>query len=363
MHSPSEPKKGAGYFASRLKEKGIDQQDAPKESTTQADENPSNPKYGQIFEESSKSIAAMAGDMNETAKLVSSMKEGLERVKKVANLADVGNPLCDPFGSCSYNGVDFAPRPSTNSEQSLTLDELSASILESKNNDELTNDDKEIGNDVSEYTTDTLSNLRFDADSIKDELQEFKDNIKQKEAELVEFRTKLNQARLHAKEFANVDFSSNDSSNVIIQDINQQAPNTEFDVITSNQVMNIDSIQNDDQDLSKLSKIQQEIKEEEKKLFEIRWKTKKAESEYEDKRAANESLVEVREVLTYLKPERDSLKMELNHLRNKIEKLEESYDEVNSRKREIQIEYDDLKYRFKKLESEYEDKKNSFRLR
>src|SRR5512147_2176020 len=118
--STNEPRKGAGYFASRLKEKGVEQQEDPKESTVQADAE--IPKYGQIFEESSKSIASMAGDMNETAKLVSSMKEGLERVSKAVNLIDIGNPLCDPFGSCSYNGVDFETK-STNSE-SLTLDEL-----------------------------------------------------------------------------------------------------------------------------------------------------------------------------------------------------------------------------------------------
>lgn len=349
-NGPNEPRKGAGYFANRLKEKGIEVQEAPKDDV-EPDES-SKPKYGQIFEESTKSIAAMTDDMSETAKLVSSMKEGLERVSKAVNLIDVGNPLCDPFGSCSYSGVDFVPKPTP---ESLTLDELSASMHESGNDVH----NEEQADASSEYTTDALSDLRFDANSIKDELQEFRDDIKQKETEINEFRTKLNQARLHAKEFASTDFGG--LGNEVTQISDHSAHNTEFDAIDSDQFMNIDSIQND-QGSDRLSIIRQEIKAEEKRLLEIRWKTKKAEAEYEDKKAAKEELAEVGEVLEYLKPERDSLKAELGHLRSKIERLEHDYDEMNSRKRERQMEYDDLKCKFKKLESDYEDKKNSFRL-
>ena len=367
---PNEPKKGSGYFASRLKEKGVEQQKTPKEPTIQVDVE--TPKYGQIFEESSKSIASMAGDMNETAKLVSSMKEGLERVSKAVNLIDVGNPLCDPFGSCSYNGVDFAAK-STNSE-GPTLDELDASADGSEESIELAdgNEGKENEGEVSEYTT-GISDLKFDADSIKDELQEFKDNMRQKETELVEFRTKLNNARLYAKEFANTDFSDIEPHNVTNQFNNQQMQNTEFDTIISDQSVNIDSIQ-DEQGSSRLAEIQQEIKENERRLFEARWKTKKAESEYEEKRAAKEELEDVRLSVSVLKAEKEMLATSLEELRSKIKKSEAEYEEKRAAKEELgefnaalthlklekellSTELSDLKIRIKKAESEYEDKK------
>ena len=387
MHNsgPNIPKKGAGYFANRLKEKGLEPQEIPKESTIQADAEPPKPKYGQIFEESTKSIATMTGDMNETARLVSSMKEGLERVSKAASLIDVGNPLCDPFGSCTYTGMDFTPKSSSNSEQSITLDELSASMLESEKNYEQADKNEDGEDSVSEYAT--VSNLKFDANSINEELQEFKDNIKQKETDLVEFRTKLNQARLYAKEFANADFSTRESNNEIIQISNQPLQNTEFDVITSNQSMNVDSLQ-DDQDLSKLSKIRQEVKNEEKKLFEIRWKTKKAESEYEDKRAAKEELEDIRDEISKLEEKRNNLrnevkkfenqnrepKQELRELEQKIERAKKEYEDKRAAKEELEdarailgylkldkdafkSDLEELKAKIKKAESEYEEKR------
>ncbi|HSA98247.1 MAG TPA: hypothetical protein VLF17_04135, partial [Candidatus Nitrosotenuis sp.] len=319
----SEPKKGGGYFANRLKEKGGGQQESP-EPTVQADTE--IPKHGQIFEESSKSIASMAGDMNETAKLVSSMKEGLQRVSKAVNLIDIGNPLCDPFGSCSYNGVDFTAK--SNSSDDPVLDKSDMQIDGSEKSIEHTNEnaDKEAEDEVSEYTTE-ISNLKFDSDSIKDELQEFKDNIKQKETELVEFRTKLNNARLYGKEFAGADFSDRELNDETGQSNSHQTQSTEFDIITSNQSMDINSIQ-DDQDQNKLVEIRQEIRGEEKKLFELRWKTKKAESEYEDKRAAKEEIEDVRDEVNELEEKRD-------HLRAEIKKLETQNKEPRQELREL----------------------------
>jgi len=81
--------------------------------------------------------------------------------------------------------------------------------------------------------------------------------------------------------------------------------------------------------------------------------------DYEQKRLAVQELQDVRDVISYLRPERDSLKAEISQLRDKIQKLEDTFDEINSKKRQCQLEYDDLKFQLKRLGSE-DDKRNSF---
>src|SRR5574339_40455 len=180
MHSTgdNQPKKGSGYFASRLKEKGSTEETNPapaepeKVETVSSDQTQTAPKAGQIFEESTKSIASMTDDVSETAKLVSSMKEGLERVNKIKNLL-ISNPLCNDSGICSYQGVDIA----------------------SPEKEESTQNEEKIAEMINKYAQSNISDLQSDASSIREELQQFKNTIKQKESEISQFREKLNEVR------------------------------------------------------------------------------------------------------------------------------------------------------------------------
>src|SRR5574338_87279 len=183
MHSTGEApqKKGAGYFASRLKEKGPPEgaentapDDQAKSDVVAAEQEDLATKAGQIFEESTKSIASMAGDVSETAKLVSSMKEGLERVTRMKDLLSF-NPLCDDSRSCTFDGVKF----DTDSGQSPSS----------------TENEEKVAELITKYANSNLSDLKSDADLIREELQQFKNTIKQKESELTQFRENLNETR------------------------------------------------------------------------------------------------------------------------------------------------------------------------
>ncbi len=238
MHSTgdNQPKKGSGYFAGRLNEKGTTEEIKPataeteKVETVSSDQTQAAPKAGQIFEESTKSIASMTDDVSETAKLVSSMKEGLVRVNKIKNLL-TSNPLCDDSGNCSYQGADV-----TASEK-----------------EELAQNEEKIVEMINKYSQSNLSDLQSDASSIREELQQFKNSIKQKESEISQFREKLNEVRQQPIP----------SFNPIHDSILTQLDNTattqnmsEFEAVTTDQdLVSFNSIQG--QDFARLSEIQQ----------------------------------------------------------------------------------------------------------
>lgn len=303
MHTtgPTESKKGSGYFAKRLKEKGVTEEAVKTESKADEPESQGTVKAGQIFEESTKSIATMADDVSETAKLVSSMKEGLERVTKIADLF-TNNPLCDSTGACSFDGIGFSP----NSE-SKTGRESGSQNLQNYSNI--------VMNDPN-TASDDLANLKADATVIRDELQEFRDTINRKESELLEFREKLNQARAQALKFSGEDFSEYDISNESTQNLKEESDHiSEFETLASNSD-NFDSIQN----IGNLTRMQQEVKEAEKKLLELRWRIKKSESEYEKRKALVEELEDVTAQVEKLESTRNGLQTE-------IKKLEEMHVE------------------------------------
>ncbi|CDI04920.1 hypothetical protein [Candidatus Nitrosotenuis uzonensis] len=310
MHAtgPSEPKKGSGYFAKRLKEKGLTD-DAPK-TGNKADEPDvqSTVKAGQIFEESTKSIATMADDVSETAKLVSSMKEGLERVTKIADLF-TNNPLCDSSGTCSYNGIGFSSKPDSEKD--------SAQQAISNYDDALSS--------VPTVKSAEIANLKTDANTIRDELQEFRDVINRKEAELLEFREKLNQARSQAHRFSIDESTRNELANYTVQELQENTDKvSEFDALTSN-MDDFNSIQ----DTTNLATKQEEIKESEKKLLELRWNIKKSESEYEKRKALLSELDDVSSQVEKMESTR-------NALRDEIKKLEEMHNEPKLILRELE---------------------------
>ena len=304
MHSSgdSQPKKGAGYFANRLKEKTGEESKEEAKATPEAsapapqeiqdkvspDATATAPKVGQIFEETTKSIAAMTDDMSETAKMVSSMKEGLERVAKIKDLL-TSNPLCDDSGSCTFDGVNFAPQSQENEEK--------------------------IANMITKYAQSNITDLQSDADSIREELQQFKNTIKQKESQIAQFREKLNEVRQQAN-------SSGDST-LQLSTLSEPAM-SEFDAATSDQdLVSFNSIQT--QDLGGLVQIQQqELKDGEKKLLELRWKIKKAELEYEQKTLQTSQIEDLTTQVKSLESKKQALQLEVKNLenQNKEPKLE-----------------------------------------
>ena len=367
MHSTgdNQPKKGAGYFASRVKEKGADTEEKkPAETSAPQQENPDKispdivqvgPKVGQIFEESTKSIAEMADDVSETAKMVSSMKEGLERVTKIKQLL-TSNPLCDDSGSCSYGGMDFAPAQSQENEE-------------------------KIANMITKYAQSNLSDLQSDANSIREELQQFKNTMRQKESQITQFRDKLNEVRQQT-----IPNSTNEST------IQVNAPSepvmSEFDAATSDQdLVSFNSIPA--QDFGNLVEIQQrELKDGEKKLLELRWKIKKAELEYEQKTLQKDQIEDLADEIEKLESKKQALQLEVKSLENqnkepkqelkeleqKIVSAKKEYEEKISALKEVQdarsvLEYlkldkqalkaelDELRSKTKAAEQDYQERK------
>ncbi|MEM2159698.1 MAG: hypothetical protein QXN55_01940 [Candidatus Nitrosotenuis sp.] len=321
MHSAgnSPPKKGAGYFANRLKEKGVTEE--PKQSENQATlqgQNPDTvspdpaqtaPKVGQIFEESTKSIASMADEASETAKLVSSMKEGLERVTKIKQLL-TENPLCDDTGSCSYNGVNFTADSAINEEK--------------------------IANIITKYAQSNISDLQSDANSIREELQQFRNTIKEKESQIAQFREKLSEIKQHTN------LNSTDGTLSIQPDGSVESILTEFDAATTDQdLINFNSIQG--QDYTKLTEIQQhELREGEKKLLELRWKIKKAEMDYEQKIFQKDQLEDLSSQIKRLESKKDALHLEVKNLENQNKEPKQELKELEQRISHAKKEYDEM---------------------
>jgi len=314
----SEPKKGAGYFARRLKENGKIEESSSKEEPTKAEQVQSektqeSTQAGQIFEESTKSIASMTDDMSETAKLASAMKAGLERVTKIANMLTSDNPLCDESG-CSYDGVAFSDQTQNQNpaklEPKATDDSYNTLQLSAEN-------EEKIANIINEYAKRNLSEIKSDADSIRQELQEFKNNIKQKESELTEFREQVSQARTQVGESSNFD-----TENTLLSQMTNQIPNegvqqpSEFDTATSvAQSANIDSIQ-ETQEFDRFATIQRQIKEGEKKLLELRWKIKKAEVEHGQVNVQKDEFDNLTAEIRQLESKKNQLKVEIRSLEN-----------------------------------------------
>ncbi len=359
----SEPRKGAGYFAKRLKEKGVHVDKPKKKEDTQK---PEQPKAGQIFEESTKSIAAMAGDMSETAKMVSSMREGIQRVNKIANILNSDNPLCDTQG-CSYDGVKFSVEQNPDSESQTETNQITLS----------TQDEERIANIISEYAKKNISAMRSDADLIRRELQEFRNNLKQKESELTDFKNVLNHARTQTNEL------TYNSEHTVQQNSDDLQQFSEFDIATSSP----DSI-NELQEFDKFATIQRQIKEGEKKLLELRWKMKKIEMEYQQKAIQKEEFGNMTAEIQKLELKRDQLKAEIRDLENqnkeprqelkdlqqKIEQAKKDYEEKLAAKKELDdvrsiLDYlkldkealksdlEELRVKIKQVEKEYEEKK------
>ncbi|WP_268541833.1 hypothetical protein [Candidatus Nitrosotenuis cloacae] len=368
MHTEgqSEPKKGSGYFAKRLKENGaVEPAKAEEKVEPKQEAAVEDAKAGQIFEESTKSIATMTDDVSETAKLVSSMRDGLERVNKIAGLFS-NNPLCDSSGSCSYDGEEFSPDQNNDESSSIQDGEMTAWQ---------TGDEQKIVDMIGNLSPEEMSNLKLDADTIRAELKQFRDQVSKKESEVLEFREKLNQAKMQAQEFVTRDFT--DVPTGI----------SEFDSIASSKIANFESIP-DNSEFEKLSGIRQEIKNEEKKLLEVRWKLKKAEADYEGKKAAADEMGDLTAQVENLESKRDSLQAEirkledqhkepkliLKELEQKIESAKKEYEERQAAKQQLEdvrsvLEYlkldkDGLKAdleqtraKIKEVEKEYQEKK------
>ncbi|MEM3064070.1 MAG: hypothetical protein QW177_01705 [Candidatus Nitrosotenuis sp.] len=364
----SDQKKGAGYFAKRLKESGV--KPAEKVDAVPADKQPVS-AAGQIFEESTKSIASMAGDMSETAKMASSMREGIQRVRKLANILNSENPLCDENG-CSYDGVSFSNE--TTQEPAVETKAGGTVTLSLK-------DEEKIASLIADYAKKNLSDIKADTDQIRNELQEFRDNLKRKEADLVQFREQVNHARTVTSISDNTDQDSKNQGDL------QQF--SEFDVATSAGSVGLSSV-DETHEFDKFATIQRQIKEGEKTLLELRWKIKKAELEYQQKDLRKEKIDDLEAKIRELEAKRDQLqievknlesqnrapKEELRELEQKIKQAEKEYEEKIAAKRELDdvrsiLDYlkldkealksdlEDLRSKIKQAEKEYEEKKSA----
>jgi chromosome segregation ATPase len=283
---------------------------------------------GKIFEESTKSISAMADSMSETARLVSSMKEGLERVNKIADVM-YNNPLTDTFDN--HDEAKFSPT----SDQNYNEINQKTSVATEAEDTQLVEYDK-IDDPVIEHAKDNLVDLKSDTESIRQELLQFQDNIKQKESELIEFREKLNQARQHAKEFRNQNITDNINVNGLEQ-INEDVSDgsqrqTEFDAATLSDHDSTDfNSVHDESQISNLTNIQQQIREGEKKLFELRWKIKKIEAEYEKRKVENDELGDLATQIQALEAKRDLLKTEIKELENQNKESKHELKELEQK--------------------------------
>lgn len=327
MHSAgdAQPKKGAGYFAGRLKEKGVTEDaasqtptDPTKTDLVSVDQVDPAAKAGQIFEESTKSIASMAGDVSETARLVSSMKEGLERVTKIKDLFEF-NPLCDDSGSCTFDGVKF----DSNTEQSPP---------------ETIESEEKVAEIITKYANSNLSDLKSDADLIREELQQFKNTIKQKESELTQFREKLGEAKQQVMPNLGsaVEF---DTTQLQTDDLVQTSP-TEFDMATDQDMISFNSIQSGD--FAKLSEIQQqELKDGEKKLLELRWKIKKAEIDYEQRKTQTEQVQDLTSKINELESKKESLRLEVKRLENQNKEPKQELRELEEKIAQAKKDYEE----------------------
>lgn len=317
-----EPRKGSGYFTKRLKEKGISSEPAkPGESEHEGSADHAAAKAGQIFEESTKSIATMAGDVSETAKLVSSMKEGLERVTKIAGTFS-DNPLCDSAESCSFDGVEFTP-DAASSDKIKENDAFDSSYLPTRTHEE------DVGEMVS-YSSGEIAGLTTEADTIREGLQEFRDAVSRKESELLEFREKLNQAKLQVGGLEEQGFPDTTvppyGSEQDLQQIEQGF--SEFDSVTSTDSnMGFESVPEDP------STVQKE-KDEERKLLNLRWKIKKMEAEYEKKMAQADSLEDLTAEVDKMEAKRDQLKIQIGKLE---EQQRESGSILNELEQKIEL--------------------------
>jgi predicted nucleic acid-binding Zn-ribbon protein len=337
----SEQKNGAGYFARRLKESGkIEEPSKTEQAMVGQAETESEsvlaPQAGQIFEESTKSIASMTGDMSETARLASAMKDGLERVTKIANMLSSDNPLCDESG-CSYDGVGFSDQTSN---QNLTKLE-SKTVNDSSDDTPLSAENEEkIASLINEYAKKNLSEMKSDADSIRQELQEFKNNIKQKEVKLAEFREHVNQTRMQTNESTQCDAESVSPLHITDQVTNENTHQlSEFDVVTSvDQSANIDSIQ-ETQEFDKFATIQRQIKEGEKKLLELRWKIKKAEVDYGHISTQKDESENLTSEIQQLESKRNHLKVEIRNLENQNREPKQELKELEQKIEQAKKEY------------------------
>lgn len=371
-NNPAEPKNESDY-KKRLKDAA---EGSKTEQPSQAD---SELQPGKIYEESTKSISEMTNEMRETAELVSSMREGLQRVNKIADII-YDNPLYNTQEDHSHSENEFLA--ASNSESGKKL----PSEVETFDK-QLTNNDK-IGDLVAEHTKENLSDLKLDTDSIRQELMQFQNNIKQKESELIEFREKLNSARQQVKGFSEQALTDNVSSNLLAQMSNapQESDLTEFDVATSLNDSDFGSMQQEPDELNS----QQEIREGEKALLALRWKIKKAEAEYEKRKAEKEDLGDLTAQIKALEAKRDGLKLEVKKLANqnkepkqelkeleqKIAWAKKEYEEKLAAKQELDdvrsvLEYvkldkeslksdlEDLRAKIKSAEKEYQEKKSA----
>ncbi|MEM3100400.1 MAG: hypothetical protein QXT99_03485, partial [Candidatus Nitrosotenuis sp.] len=356
-----EQKKGAGYFAKRLKESGIKTEE--KVEAVTADKQPVS-SAGQIFEESTKSIASMAGDMSETAKMASSMREGIQRVKKLANILNSENPLCDDNG-CSYDGVNFL------NEATQQTAETQANTITMSLKDE-----EKIASLIADHAMKNLSDIRSDSDQIRNELQEFRENLKRKEVELVQFRERINQARTMTND-------GGSGAKQVAQSPNGLQQFSEFDVATSADSADLSSV-DEKQEFDKFATIQRQIKEGEKALLELRWKIKKAQLEYQQIVLKKEEVDDLEAKVKELEVKRDQLqaevkslenqnkapKQELRELEQKIEQTKREYEEKLAAKRELddvrsildylkldkeslKLELEELRSKIKQAEKEY----------
>lgn len=369
MHTEgqTEPKKGSGYFAKRLKENGVTEPATEEKAEPKEEQVVDEAKAGQIFEESTKSIATMTDDASETAKLVSSMRDGLERVNKIAGLFS-NNPLCDSSGSCSYDGEEFSP--DQNNVEPVSIPDGEMTTWQA-------GDEQKIIDMIGSLSPEEISSLKLDADMIRTELKQFRDQVSKKESEVLEFREKLNQAKTQAQEFVTHNLAMTPHSN----------GTSEFDAVTSNQPADFESIP-DNSEFEKLSATRREIKDGEKKLLELRWKIKKAEADYEGKKAAAEEMGDLASQIEKLEAKRDSLQIEirkledqhkepkliLRELEQKIESAKKEYDERQAAKQQLEdvrsvLEYlkldkdglkldlEQIRSKIKEAEKEYQEKR------
>ncbi|RJQ26313.1 hypothetical protein C4565_07065 [Candidatus Parcubacteria bacterium] len=369
--------KNEGGYKKRLKD-ASEARSAELTKTEQAPQADSELQPGKIFEESTKSISEMTSEMRETAELVSSMREGLQRVNKIADVI-YDNPLYNTQEDHRYSEIERLAAQNSESSQK--------SLADAKTTDKQSIDNYKVGDLVTDHTKDGLSDLKSDTESIRHELMQFQNNIKQKESELIEFREKLNSARQQVRGFSDQDLADNVSSSLLTQ-ISKSAPEsqdlTEFDAATSlNDSTDFGSIQEDE-----LLNSQHEVKEGEKTLLELRWKIKKAEAEYEKRKAEKEEFGDLTAQIQALEAKRDSLKVEVKKLENqnkepkqelkelgqKIEWAKKEYEEKLAAKQELDdvrsvLEYlkldkeslksdlEELRVRIKNAEKEYQEKK------
>jgi chromosome segregation ATPase len=367
---------------SKKQKEAVSEETKPTNQSGDVTEKPEfEPQPGKIFEESTKSISAMANEMSETARIVSSMKEGLVRVNKIAD-AIYNNPLDKTLANLSHKRNNF-PNILPRSHEATRLFEDVKTVHSETEGDKV----DEI---IAQHAKDGLSDLKLDAESIRQDLRQFQSNIKQKESELIEFREKLHQARLQAKnEVGNpsCSVSSNGLLNDIPQGTDELQTSTEFETITTENrdATDFDSIQGKQSD--NRSDIELEIKEGEKRLLELRWKIKKAETEYEKRKAENEEFADLSAQVQELESKRDLLEIEIKKLENqnkepkqelreleqKIQSAKKEYEEKLAAKQEIEdvrsvLDYlkldkeslksdlEELRMKIKNAEKEYQEK-------